>query len=308
MKKITVIGGGTGNFTLLQGLKYYNTDLSAVVTTADSGGSSGRLRDEFGVLPPGDLRRCLVALSENRGDVWRRIFEYRFDGENEKNNMGNLIITALTKITGDLPNAIDAASELLEVKGNVAPATLDSVHLCAELENGQTIFGEKNIDVPKHDPRLKINRVYLRPHALAYKKAVSIIMDSDIIVLGPGDLYTSIIPNLLVEGITKALKETKAKVVYVCNVMTKYGETNNFTAKDFLEEVQRYSNNAIDCVVLNTKEPTRELSKKYAHENSFFVRPNIYGDDSHVIKTDLISDSSLFRHDPKKIAKILMTI
>src|SRR3989338_5323647 len=221
-KKITVIGGGTGTYNLLLGLKQYDVSLSAIVTTADSGGSSGQLRDEFGVLPPGDLRRCLIALSENRGDIWRKIFDYRFAGERE-NNMGNLIITALTKITGDFPTAIEVAAELLEVKGQVVPATLDDVHLNAELENGQVIYGETNIDIPKHNPELKIKRVFLEPKAFAYKKAIASIMDSDLVVIGPGDLYTSIIPNLLVEGLVAALKATNAKVIYVCNVMTKYG-------------------------------------------------------------------------------------
>src|SRR3989339_881023 len=173
MRKITVIGGGTGTYTLLKGLKYYDVDLTAIVTTADSGGSSGQLRDEFGILPPGDLRRCLVALSQNRGDIWRQIFEYRFNGRHEKNNMGNLIITALNKITGDLPTAIEVASELLEVRGSVVPATLDNVHLVAELENGQVVHGETNIDIPKHNPELKIKRVFLEPKAFAYKKAIA---------------------------------------------------------------------------------------------------------------------------------------
>lgn len=306
MKKITVIGGGTGTYNLLLGLKQYDVSLSAVVTAADSGGSSGQLRDEFGVLPPGDLRRCLVALSENRADIWRKIFEYRFDGEQERNNMGNLIITALTKITGDFPTAIEVASELLEVKGQALPATLDNVQLGAELENGQVIHGETNIDIPKHNPELKIKRVFLEPKAFAYKKAIAAIMNSDLVVIGPGDLYTSIIPNLLVEGIVPALKITKAKVIYVCNVMTKYGETNNFTARDFILEIQRYSNNAIDHVILNTKRPSTELSKVYANENSFFVEPDICGSINHITKADLISNAVLFRHDAKKLAKVIM--
>ncbi len=308
MKKITVIGGGTGTHNLLLGLKQYDVDLSAIVTAADSGGSSGQLRDEFGVLPPGDLRRCLVALSGNRGDIWRQIFEYRFEGEHERNNMGNLIITALTKITGDFPTAIEVASELLEVKGQAVPATLDNVHLCAELENNEIIFGETNIDIPKHNPELKIKRVFLEPKAFAYKKAITAIMNADLVIVGPGDLYTSIIPNLLVEGIVPALKVTSAKVIYVCNVMTKYGETNDFAASDFVKEIQRYSNNAIDHVILNTKRPSDELSKNYAREYSYFVYPDINGSSSHVTKADLISNTILFRHDSKKLAKIIMEI
>ena len=308
MKKITVIGGGTGTYNLLLGLKQYDVSLAAIVTAADSGGSSGQLRDEFGVLPPGDLRRCLIALSGNRGDIWRKIFEYRFDGQHEKNNMGNLIITALTKITGDFPTAIEVASELLEVKGSVVPATLDDVHLVAELENGQVVHGETNIDIPKHNPELKIKRVFLEPKAFAYKKAIASIMDSDLVIIGPGDLYTSIIPNLLVEGIVAALKVTNAKIIYVCNIMTKYGETNNFAASDFIKEIQRYSNQALDRVIVNTTKPSPELSESYAKENSFFVSPDVSGEREHVTKADLISSSVLFRHDPKKLAKVIMEI
>lgn len=307
-KKITVIGGGTGTYNLLLGLKPYDVKLTAIVTAADSGGNSGQLRDEFGVLPPGDLRRCLVALSENRGDIWREIFEYRFEGAREKNNLGNLIITALTKITGDLPTAIEVASELLEAKGQVFPATLDNVHLGAELDNGQIIQGETNIDIPKHNPELKIKRVFLEPKAFAYKKAVSSIMEADLVVIGPGDLYTSIIPNLLVEGIVAALKITEAKVIYVCNIMTKYGETNNFAASDFIKEIQRYSHNALDHVILNTKSPKEELASRYSQENSFFVAPDVSGDAKHVIKADLTNDLMLLRHDAKKLAKIIMEI
>lgn len=315
-RKIIVIGGGTGSYTLLKGLKYYDADLTAIVTTADSGGSSGQLRDEFGVLPPGDLRRCLVALSEKRGDIWRKIFEYRFNGHTENNNLGNLIITALTKITGDLPEAIEVVSELLETRGRVVPATLDSVHLCAELENGQKILGEANIDIPKHDPDLKIEKVYLEPRAFAYKQAIEAIIDSDLVVIGPGDLYTSIIPNLLVAGINQALKSTRAKVVYVCNLMTKYGETTNFSAKDFVQEVQKYSGDSLDAVLLNIRRPSPALAEAYALENSFFVEPNIWGDPSAVIKVDLLEEQDeaydnghirpLIRHDAGKLARVVV--
>lgn len=317
-RKITVIGGGTGSYTLLKGLKYYDTNLTAIVTTADSGGSSGQLRDEFGVLPPGDLRRCLVALSEKRGDIWRKIFEYRFNGHTENNNLGNLIITALTKITGDLPEALAVASELLATRGRVVPATLDSVQLCAELENGQKILGEANIDIPQHNPQLKIVKLYLTPQAFAYKRAIEAILDTDLVVIGPGDLYTSIIPNLLVEGISQALKATSAKVVYVCNVMTKYGETTNFSAKDFVREIQRYTDNALDAVVINTTRPAPALIEAYALENSFFVEPNIWGAPATVIKTDLLEERAevyeggrirpLIRHDSGKLARTIISL
>lgn len=318
MKKITIIGGGTGSYTLLKGLRDYHVDLSAIITTADSGGSSGQLRDEFGVLPPSDLRRCLIALSEKRNDIWRKIFEYRFNGVRENNNLGNLIITALTKIVGSLPVAIDAVSELLEVKGKIIPITLDDVNLCAMLEDGQVISGETNIDIPKHDPNLKIKEVFLQPKAFAYKEAIQTIFESQLIIIGPGDLYTSIIPNLLVEGIASALKETSARIFYVTNVMTKQGETNNFSAQDFVKEIQKYSNNSLDGVICNNKKPDIELAEVYAQENSFFVEPDIIGQSNQVIKADLIEENPevqeagkrrpLIRHSAHKLAKIVMEL
>ncbi len=314
MKKIVIIGGGTGSFTLLKGLKYYDVDLSAIVTTADSGGSSGQLRDEFGVLPPGDLRQCLIALSEKQSDVWRQLFEYRFDGQIEKNNLGNLILTALTKISGDLPKALEIAADMLEVTGHVYPATLDQVHLCAELENGQTIIGESEIDIPKHDPELSIQSVYLSPKAYAYKGAVQAILTADLILIGPGDLYTSIIPNLLVTDMVEALKETKGKVYYVCNVMTKYGETNNYKASNFVREIQRYSHQALDGVICNNKQPQQEIADYYRREKSKYVQPNIRGE--NVILTDLLDENlkatvkgkikPLIRHDSQKLAKVIV--
>lgn len=306
MKKVTVIGGGTGSYTLLKGLKNYDLDIAGIVATSDSGGSSGKLRDEFGILPPGDIRKCLIALSD-KGRVWRDLFEYRFEGENEKNNLGNLIMTALNKIHGDLPSAIKYASEILDVKGNVLPVTLDNVHLCAELEDGQIITGETNIDIPKHNPALKIKKVYLQPNAFAYKMAVERIINSDFVVIGPGDLYTSIIPNLIVNGISEAIQKTNAKLIYVCNVMTKHGETNNFKASDFLKEVENYLGKKVDYVILNSQMPSEDVSKKYAGENSYFVELDLDGE--RVIKSNLIGkDISLFRHDSNKLAKEIMEI
>lgn len=318
MSKITVIGGGTGSYTVLNGLKNYDIELASIVSTADSGGSSGSLRDEFGVLPPGDLRRCLVALSGNRGDIWRRIFEYRFAGEKENNNLGNLIITALTKITGDLPGALDAVSDILEVKGTVLPATLDKSSLCAKMSDGQVIIGETNIDVPSHDPSLKIEKVFLEPRAFAYKKAIETIGDSQLIAIGPGDLYTSIIPNLLVEGIAEAINKSQAKKVYVCNVMTKHGETDNFTARNFVEQIEKYLQGKLDYVLINSKRPSEEIIKSYEAEKSFFVESDLVGENYQVISADLIDEMPevkeqekrrpLIRHDSEKLARALMEL
>lgn len=318
MTKITVIGGGTGSYTVLNGLKHYDIELASIVSTADSGGSSGSLRDEFGVLPPGDLRRCLVALSERRGDIWRRIFEYRFEGEKENNNLGNLIITALTKISGDLPGALNIVSDILEIKGLVLPATLDKSHLCAELSDGRIVVGEKNIDIPSHDPSLKISRVFLEPRAFAYKKTIEAINDSQIIVLGPGDLYTSVIPNLLVNGIAQAINQSRAKKVYIANIMTKHGETDNFTADNFIETIEKYLGGHLDYVILNNKRPSEEVSSSYRFEQSYFVEPVLNDFRGQVILADLIDEAPsviesgkkrpLIRHDSEKLARTIMEL
>lgn len=317
MKKIVVIGGGTGSYTVLKGLKDYNTKLSAVVSISDNGGSSGVLRDEFGVLPPGDLRRALLALSNENG-IWRELFNYRFDGESQNHNMGNLIMTAMTKIKGDMPSAIEEISKILKIEGKVCPVSLDTVHLCAELEDGKVIRGETNIDIPKHDSENKIKKVYLEPKAFAYKGAIETIKSADLIVLGPGDLYTSIIPNLLVEGVCEALEKTEAKIVYVSNIMTKKGETDNFELNDFVTTIKKYLNCNIDYILANNKEPSAEISESYKAEKSYFVKPNITEGNYEVIKTDLIDEEPLakengkvrplIRHDSKKLARALMEL
>ncbi len=319
MNKITVIGGGTGSYTVLQGLKNYDIDLTSIVSTADSGGSSGSLRDEFGVLPPGDLRRCLVALSEKRSDIWRRIFEYRFDGQKENNNLGNLILTALTKITGDLPGALDVASELLEAKGKVLPATLDKSDLCAKLSDGRIVVGESAIDKPQHDTNLKIDKVFLEPRAFAYKKTISAINDSDLIVIGPGDLYTSVVPNLLVDGISEAIRNSRAKKIYITNIMTKNGETDNFCAQDFAGVVEKYLGGPLDFVLVNNHEPSPKLLDNYLAEKSFFVKPEFSLPHNYeVVLADLADEEPLaqengktrplIRHDSEKLARAIMNL
>src|SRR3989338_10208038 len=234
-KKIVVIGGGTGTFTVLSGLKKYPVELTAIVSMADDGGSTGVLRDEFGMLPAGDIRRALVALSSYPEKFLTDLFTYRFrDSEVDGHNFGNLILVALERVTGSFEHAVAAASRLLDVRGRVLPVTFSDVRLYAELENGEIIKGETNIDIPKHDGRLLIRRVWLQPKGRANPKALNAIMNADMIIIGPGYLFTSIIPNFLVSGIQNALWKSKAKKVYVANLMTKYGETNGFSGADFL--------------------------------------------------------------------------
>lgn len=318
-KSIVVIGGGTGSYTVLRGLKNYTNDLTAIVSMFDSGGSSGKLRDEFGYLPPGDLRRCILALAPEDGtnDFLRKLFDYRFEKGNglTDHSLGNLILTAATEINGDnLLKAIEDVSKLFRLKGKVLPVSLDNCILCAELENGTVIKGETHIDVPKHDPSLRIKRIFTEPDAYALVNCTDAIKSADIVVIGPGDLYTSIIPNLLVKEISEALQETKAKKVYVCNVMTKYGETNhgkdkNFTAKDFISEMEKYiPKGIIQYIVCNSQKAKKELLDKYALENAYPVEAEKQIEGVKIINANLLNEKEILRHDSQKLAREIMKL
>ena len=309
--KVVVIGGGTGSFTVLRGLKDKVDGLSAVVSMFDSGGSTGLLRDEFGILPPGDVRRCLIALADEN-DMLRKLFMFRFDEHSslQGHSFGNLFLTALTELTGGEAEAIRQASKILRIKGSVLPVSLDNCNVYAELENGLTIKGETNIDVPKHDPNLRIVKTWLVPEAKANPEAISAIIQADLVVIGPGDLFSSIIPNLLVKGIPEALKKTKAKKVYVCNLMTKPGESTGFKASDFVSEIKKYGG-VPDAVVCNISKGSPVLLKKYANQNQF---PVIVDDKEieklnvNLITGDVMSTPDLIRHDSEKLAELLIKL
>lgn len=312
MKKIVTIGGGTGSFVLLSGLKKYSKNLTAIVTMADSGGSAGVLRDELGILPPGDIRRCLVALSSSP-KILLDLFNYRFSsGHLKGDSFGNLFLAALSEISGSFEKAVARASEILKIQGKVIPVTLDKTTLYAKMEDGQIIKGEENIDRPKHNPVLKIKKVYLKPKALANCRALQAIKEADLVIIGPGDLFTSIIPNLLVEGIIKAIKNSKAKKIYIVNLMTKYGETNNFQVHHFIEEVEKYlGKNVIDYLIYNNKRPASPLLEKYEKEKKYFVEWNkgkLKNKYYQVISADVISSKNLVRHQPDKLDKIIFEI
>lgn len=313
MKKVVVIGGGTGVFTVLSGLKEYNYELAAIVTMADDGGSTGVLREEFGILPRGDVRRALVALSSSDNKVVSELFNFRFD-ENSSlkgHSLGNLLLTALEKITGSFPEALKEAVAILNVKGEVIPVTLGDTRLHAELEDGEVIEGETNIDIPKHDPKLKIKKVYLVPDVGANPEAVRAINEADYVILGPGDLYTSIIPNLLVEGIPQALSETKAKIIYITNIMTKYGETNNFSALDFVKIIEKYlGKSTLDYVVVNVEKMTGKTLERYKEEHVDYVdyNSNNVDHDYEVITGKFLRKGQFLRHDQDKLASVLAGI
>ncbi|MFH1500360.1 MAG: gluconeogenesis factor YvcK family protein [archaeon] len=313
MKKINLIGGGTGIYTLLTGLKHFNCELTSIVSMMDSGGSTGKLRDEFGILPVGDVRRSLLALSENR-EIMRKLFDYRFQngGGLKDHSLGNLILTALSKISGSDVQAIEDACEILNIKGRILPITIDNSHLCAELETGQIIKGETHIDIPKHDSNLKIKKLFLEPSALAYSKAVEALKESDFIIIGPGDLYTSVIANLVVDKIPEAIKSSKAKKVYVCNLMTKQGETNNFSITDHLSEIIKYlGEDTIDYVIYNSQMPTEQQLEQYSSEKSKPVHidnQNFSKFKAQFIGRPLTSSFSLVRHDADKVANIILNL
>ncbi len=320
-RKIVVIGGGTGTYTVLTGLKDSNVELTAVVTMMDSGGSSGRLRDEFGQLPTGDVRQALVALSKDTSTL-RALFNYRFDkGEGlEGHSFGNLFLTTLAEISGGMEKALEETSKILNIKGRVLPVTLTNANLVAEYENGLVVKGEGEIDVPKHDGKLRIEKLYLEPEATAYNKTLEAIKEADLIVIGPGDLYTSLIPNLVVPGVADAICNSKAKKVYIVNLMTKFGQTYGFKASDFVSVIQEYLGNCLDFVLINNTELPKDIIERYIAENDSPVEDDISQVKYNVIRDDFLATESikktsgdnlrrsLIRHDSKKLSKTIMEL
>lgn len=314
-ERIVVVGGGTGAYTALSGLRKHDVELTAIVTMADSGGSSGRLRDEFGFLPAGDVRRCLVALAaEDQVDLLlRQLFEYRFErgGDLAGHNFGNLLLTALTELTGGMEQAIRETARLLRVKGQVLPVTLDNTHLFAELADGRTIEGEAAIDTRRDE--VPIERVYLNPPAQATSSAIEAIMGADMVVIGPGDLYTSLLPNLLTAGIREALEESPAKTVYVCNVMTKHGETDRYAASDFLRVITQYlGEGVLDAALLSYYESLpKDILARYQAARSGPVSIDLercYEFAPRLMVRPIAHAGTLVRHDPDRLADALLAI
>ncbi len=309
--KVVVIGGGTGSFTVLRGLKGRVEHLTSIVTMFDSGGSAGLLRDEFGILPPGDVRRGLVALADE-DDMLRKLFMFRFDEHSslQGHSFGNLFLTALTEITGSDSEAIKHAAKILRIKGDVLPVSLDHSNVCAELDNGMVIRTEKDLSVPRHDPKLYVVKCWLEPEAKAHAEAVDAILKADVVVLGPGGLFWSIVPNLLVKGIPEALKKTKAKKIYVCNLMTNPGETASFKASDYVRTLQKYGCSP-DIVICNTEKGSASLLRKYASQNQFPVivdEEQVKSTGVRLVTGDVISASEIIRHDSEKLASLLISL
>jgi uncharacterized cofD-like protein len=305
--KVVVIGGGTGLSVLLKGLKQYTSQLTAVVTVSDDGGSSGRLRAELGVLPPGDVRNCLVALAETE-TLMDKIFQHRFSQGNslQGHNLGNLLLVAMSEITGDFVSAIKEVSKVLKVRGNVIPATLEQVALGAVMRDGVTVFGETSI----REYGDSIDRLYLVPESCAPVPAtLEALMEADAIIVGPGSLYTSIIPNLLVDGVVDAIRRSPALTFYVCNIMTENGETDNYSAADHLKVIMKHIGQQIfDYVVVNNGFIDQERLDRYLEEKAVPVEASVnelQELDLEVIEADLVSDTEVAWHDPHKLARVI---
>lgn len=326
-KKIVTIGGGTGSFTLLTGLKKYPVDISAIVSMADDGGSTGVLRDELGVLPPGDVRQCLVALSDSP-EMLRNLMNYRFEeGGLKGHNFGNLFLSALEKINNSFSKGVEQAIKILDVEGEVIPVSDESMRLFIQLNNGKILAGENHLDHNEEIREIGLKEVFLKPLVHAHKKAVARIRSADVLIIGPGDLYGSILPIFLVREISEAIKKSKAKIIFNCNLTNKKGQTENFKIDDYVNILEGYiGKNKIDFVTFNNNKIPSQLVKKYEKREGL-GSVIVFGDNEKKGKYkivmadilrkeeikekigDLISGTrSFIRHDSDKLAKILVMI
>ncbi|MBN1564342.1 MAG: YvcK family protein [Anaerolineae bacterium] len=312
--KVVAIGGGTGLPSVLRGLKAYTSHITAIVTVADDGGSSGKLRRELGILPPGDLRNNIAALA-NDEDLMAQLFQYRFaDGGLEGHSFGNLFLSAMTALTGSMDQAVAETGRVLAIEGRVLPATLHNVTLVAEVQiagesRRRRVVGESQIP----EAGGQIEHVFLQPdYARAYPDAIRAILDADLVVIGPGSLFTSLLPTLLVNGIVEALRVSRAYIVYVCNVATQQGETDNFTVADHIVALEQHiGRNSFDAVVANNHYPSKNKG-----ENTHYVRPASGHDPVngeilqryHIEWTDLTDEERPWRHDPAKLAQALLKV
>jgi len=323
-KNIVCIGGGTGTFVVLKGLKNSGHRICGIVSMSDSGGSNKRIRDEFGLLPTSDLRQCLVALSDENGGVGllRKLFMYRFDKGEGISGMtfGNLFMAALTDILGSQKEAIKQTGQVLRIHGSVIPVSFTDTNLVATYEDGSTLYEEHDIDEPDHDGTLRITDLHLQPEAQANPDALEAIATSDMIVLGPGDIYTSVIPNLCVSGISEAISKSNATIVYIMNLMTKFGQTYGYTASDHVKAFERYIPGKITHVIVNNAPIPKEAVTLYAQSNEEPIVDDLKNTPYRVVRTDVMSRylvekqksdtliRSLIRHDSKKLSDVLLSL
>lgn len=297
---------------VLAGLKDTSVELSAICAMLDSGGSTGRLRKDYKILAPGDIRRAFIALA-NTSPVIENLFDYRFEvGELKGHNVANLLIAALELSTNNYEETIKVLNKLLNLKHQVLPITLEKSQVQAVLENGKVIVGETNIDKPKHDGNLKIERVYLKPKVKAFPKAIEAIRKADLLVIGPGDLYSTLAQIFLCQGVTEAIKKSKAKTAYICNLMTKYGETNKFSVLDFSNQIEEFLGNKLDFVIYNNKMPTQKRLDAYKSKHPELldivqVDKEVLGE-PRFIGTNFLPFKGEIIHSPEKLAKIILNL
>jgi uncharacterized cofD-like protein len=316
--KLLTLGGGSGQFALLSGLRDLdNIEITAVVSMVDSGGSTGRLRDEFGILPPGDILKCIVALSPHR-EMARVLLLKRFieDRRLKGHNAGNMLLTMLSRYAGSFPAGIQALAEILDVRGRILPVTIDQATLVAELTDGTRIFGEKAIDVPRGTQREKIRDVFLVPHhsesISVYPPVIDAAWWADYIIIGPGDLFTSILPGLIVSGVVEAFKKSRAELLFVMNIMTKFGETHNFTGWDFVARLEDVFGREMDGIIYNSSRPDEAVLAQYRQQKAEFVE--IDPEDAcwgkrRIYAGDMLETSGgIVRHDSRKLAEMIRRI
>ncbi len=317
--QVVCLGGGTGTYCVLRGLREHPVDLSAVVSIADNGGSSGMLRDQYGVLPPGDLRNAMGALADDP-DV-EEMLRFRFTtGGMKGHTLGNILLAGLEQMTGDSLLGLQMAHKVFRLKGRVIPVAARAANLLAELMNGKVLDSETVIDQPTED-RSPIRRCFLDPPVPANPEALTAIAEADIIVIGPGDLYTSLVPVLLVDGVAKAIRDSKAMCVYVLNLATRRGQTTKYSGRNFCDAITSYiARGRIDAVLLNTAEPSPEVVNRYVEAGEGLVIDDLAGAPYETWRGQLLSDEiaqpeagdplvrSLFRHDPAKLAKAILDV
>src|ERR1035437_1630033 len=320
-KKIVTIGGGTGSFTLLSGLKKYPVDISAIVSMADDGGSTGILRDELGVLPPGDVRQCLVALSEHT-EIVRELMNYRFtNGGLLGHSFGNIFLAALEKVTGDFVKGVEVASEILKVKGKVIPTTSNKAELFIILSNGEILEGEKKIQETNVQD-IGIKNIFYKNDVRLNENAKEAILKADYIILGPGNYYCSVVPNFIVDGFKEAIIKSKAKIILPINLTNKLGHTTGWKISNYVNDVEKYLGKLIDVILVNNKDPSREQIERYKLEEGDGVLIEDDFKDDRVIRCSILSDviskpisadlspntRGFIRHDSDKLAKSILNI
>lgn len=335
------MGGGTGTYTVLSALKRFSDfDLKAIVAMTDDGGSTGLLRNELGVLPPGDIRQCLVALSE-APEIVRELFNYRFDnGSLKGHSFGNLFLSAFEKVLGSFDKSVQEISKIIKLRGEIVPVTLDNVNLKMTLKNGAVLKGERNITPSEIIQPIGIKKFSIRPKPKLSPRAKKAILESDAIIIGPGNLYTSLIPLFLIPGASEVLKKTGAKIILVVNLITKFGQTGDFSVFDFTREIEKYlGSGVVDKIVFNTKMPKNNVLERYfrlekskpiifrlnkknlppsarrASKNSFvFDGKEFFGGDlvsnglNHQTRADVLQKRNLIRHHPEKLANLLIKL